>query len=296
MPFRKIKRKDEKTGKDVLDDNGDPIYDDEKFLPNFLGNTTKEADTLYNKYKNTLTGLANKYAMYSHVDEGDLVQEGVIGLARAAREFDVERSSDFNTFAIYKIKDAMREFISKQATDVKIPQYIKEASRLIAKLSKLIDKVSPMKESDYEMVWAESSLFDNESEIIKDINAIRDSLSNLAARSGTTIDQLLERAEMYPADVTDVDDVVYSMGDMSGISIETAEDDIITKIMTEKAIDKLMTVLSKEDYELLYAHYVDGKTVRELGPIYGISAPTMTIRIQNILQSLQKKKEQILMS
>lgn len=295
MPFRNVKLKDPITKKDVLDENGEPVYEDEKFLSHFLGNTKEESESLYKEYITTLTGLANKYSMYSGVDEGDLKQEGIIGLARAMRDFDGKRSDDFNTFAMYKIKDAMREFVAKQATDIQIPQYIKEATRLINKLSKLLEKVNPLKEHDFSQVWSESQMYDDKSEIIKDINDVRDSLLGLASRSGTTVDRLLSRAELYPADVTDVDDVVCTMGDMSNISTESAEDDIVSQIMAYKSVDKLRDILSKDEYDLLYSHFVDGMTVRQLAPIYGITAATITIRIHNILDVLSKKKEQILM-
>lgn len=335
MPFRKTKLKDSATNKDMLDDYGEPMYEDEKFLPFFLGNTKEEAEDMYARYKKTISVLANKYSIYNNVDEKDLIQEGTIGLARAMRDFDNGRSSNFSIFAIYKIKDAMREFVSKQASDIKIPQYIKEATRLIEKLSKLIEKVSPTKEIDFGTTWVESSLFDGKSAIVKDISEVRDSIANLAERAGTTVEQLLERAELYPADKTDIDDIVTSMDDIMDISKVSSEEisagSIVKEAMNREfmakltgyaeydeyedyveyvksveqlpegkkkqdLLDRLNKFIAPKDLQLLYDHYVKGMTVRQLEPIIGIRAASITVRIHTILKSLQKKKEQILMS
>lgn len=295
MPFRKIKVKDPKTNKDKLDKNGEPIYVDEKFLPYFLGNTKEAADKLYKTYASVLSHLARKYAMYNSASEEDLIQEGAIGLARAVRDFDESRSENFNIFAMYKIKDSMREFVAKQGNNVHIPQYIKEATRLILKLTELLNKVSPAKERDFESIWVDSKIYDDESEIIKNINNVRDSLMSLAHRSGTTVDQLLERAELYPSDTTGLEDI-YVVGDLrSTISSELVENDMVAQLTARKSIDKLKEVLTEDDFNLLYAHYVDGMTVRQLEPIIGIKAASITVKIHTILKSIQKKKDQILM-
>lgn len=294
MPFRKIKMKDPKTNEDILDDEGNPIFEDEKFLHGFLGHTKEDGEALYKKYEKVLTGLANKYAVHNHVDAEDVLQEGIIGLARAIRDFDAERSADFNTFALYKIKDAMREFILKQSSNVRVPHYIKETTRLIAILSKLINKLSPNRKTGYLSIWKESSKFEDNSEIIEDIKSVRTNLINLANRSCTTVNQLLKRAELYPADIPHESIETYDAEDPSNIMIKAVEENIISYIMAKNSINKLKKLLSEDDFNLLYLYYVEGLTMRQLEPIFNVTSSAITTRLQNILKTLHNKKDYIL--
>ena len=148
MPFHKSRKrvKNEKTGKMEVVINTDPetgleeeVMEDEWFPQHFLASNAEDAENLYKEYTHYLKMFASKYALYTGLDEDDLFQEAVIGLARASRDFEAERSDEFRTFAIYKIKDALREFVSSQSSDISIPQYIQDAAKLIIKLRKVIE-------------------------------------------------------------------------------------------------------------------------------------------------------------
>jgi len=295
MPFRKIKVKDSKTGKPITDENGEFIYKDEEFLPHFTGYTKEDAENIYKSHKNTIELLANKYSIYTNIDIEDLVQEGIIGLARAIRDWEPNRSETFKIFAIYKIKDAMREYSLKQSQSIRIPQYIKDASVMISKLCKLMDIIGLRYANDVISVWKQSEKCSKDSEVIKDITIVRQNLLNLANRSHTTVKQLLKRAELYSPDTTDIDDLqmIVSMSNKLNFSVE---DDILSKLTTNKSIAKLKAILSEDDYNLLYQYYVEGKTVRDLESIVGIKAASITVKIHNILKGLQKKKDTILMT
>jgi len=284
MPFRKKK---------VKQKDGSVLEVDERFLTHFLAETKAEADDTYKQYKSTLALLASKYASYTGLDEDDLIQEGVIGLARAKRDFEEDRSDTFHTFAIYKIKDAMREYSSKQADDISIPQYIKEAARLVIKLRRVMEMAGLVKTNDFASIWGHSAACDQKSEVIKDITSIRQTIRNLADRSCTSVNQLLERAEMYPAEMAELD--YHPVTGEIAASSDGVEESLIQKLVAGKAVSKLKEILPKEDYELIYAHYSEGKTVRELAPLLGIKASSVTIRIHNVVKELQKKKEQIYM-
>ena len=293
MPFHEKYRKDGR-GNVITDENNDPLVDLEgidynKFPANFLADTKEDADKLYNEYLGTLKFLADKYSKLTGLSSEDFVQEGVIGLARASRDFVSERSSDFNTFAIYKIKDSMREYVSSQGAAIKIPQYIKDTLRLAGKLKKLISTVEPVGHTSFLKIWDISKKYEKSGEIVKDVINIKKSISNLAERSCTSVKQLIERVDLMPSNfdaaVTD-----YNVKDMS----INNEEDLISKISTKKNVKVIKNLLNKSDYELIVAHIVDGRTVRDLAEEAGLSAPTITIRIHNIISELLKKKDAIL--
>lgn len=293
MPFHEKYKKDGR-GNVMRDENNNPIVDLEgvdynKFPTNFLADTKEEADKLYSKYLGTLKFLADKYSRLTGLGSEDFVQEGVIGLARASRDFVSERSNDFNTFAIYKIKDSMREFVSSQGATIKIPQYIKDAIGLTGKLKRLISTVEPIGHTSLLEVWHISKKYEKSGEIVKDATNIRKSISNLAERSCTTVKQLIERAELMPSDLDTVI-IDHNTADIASGS----EEELINRISTRKSIKVIEDLLTKSDYELIVAHIVDGKTVRNLAEETGLSAPTITIKIHNIISELIKRKDVIL--
>jgi len=293
MPFHEKYRKD-KDGNVIKDENNNLIVDLEgvdynKFPKNFLAETKAEADKLYNKYLATLKFLADKYSRLTGLGSEDFIQEGVIGLARASRDFISERSRDFNTFAIYKIKDSMREFVSSQAATIKIPQYIKDAIGLYGKLKRLISTVEPIEHASFMDVWDTSKKYEKSGEIVKDTTNIRKSISNLAERSCTTVKQLIERAELMPSDF-DTTVIDHNTADITNGD----EEELVNRISTRKSIETIKDLLTKSDYELIVAHLVDGKTVRDLAKETGLAAPTVTIKVHNIMSELIKRKDIIL--
>jgi len=61
----------------------------------------------------------------------DLVQEGNIGLMRAADKFDYRRNLKFSTYAVWWIKQAMRRAVYEQNTLIRVPEYMHESARQI---------------------------------------------------------------------------------------------------------------------------------------------------------------------
>ncbi len=298
MPFhQKVVKKADKNGNlqivtTIDPDTGKsiPLTEPETFLPCFLSDTKEEADALYAKFLPTLKLIANKYAAYSNLDSEDFIEEGLIGLARASRDFQTDRSSNFEGFAIQKIKDAMREFSFSQSSNVSIPQYVRNTSRLIHNLQNLLQHagVSNKDLSDYKQIWNQSNVCSEESEIIKEITEIRRLLKDLAARSGTTVERLIEKAEFYPTNAPNIE-ISSINNDVSMISNEWIEDDIVQQLMAEVSIEKIKDLITPEEFDILHHHFVEGKTVRELGPEYGITAATMTIRIHKIVDKIKEK-------
>lgn len=281
MPIREYKVKDEK---------GNVIgIELEKFLTNFIAETKEEADKLYKEYIKTLQLLANKYATFTGIDAEDLVQEGIIGLARASRDFEADRSNNFRIFAIYKIKDAMKEFVISQASNIKVPQYIRDASVLINRLKRIMESVDVLESCSLTDIWLLSSIYESNKDVADDVIRTKQSIFNLADRSGTTTEQLIERAEMIPL-------VVYEKidGGVDKLSGDTEGDKMIQRLSAKRSIDNLKDYLKEDEFNLLVDHYVYGETVRELAGKLGIKAPSVTVRIHNIVQRLNKRKDKIL--
>jgi len=260
-----------------------PIREGEKFCKRFLADTEEEGIKLIKEYDSTLKLLANKASVMTGLDKEDLYQEGIIGLARANRDFDERRSDNFKTFAIYKIKDALREFVTTQSVAIKSPQYTQDALRLASILREQLVKAGEYRYTALVDMWESSSKYLGINSLEVSIRKSRRSLKNLANRSHTSVVQLLERSEMMPSYTVEITDVTGSIVDN-----DLPEDAIINKINAVDLIGRIKEYISEEDYMLLWNRFVEGMTVRELAPMMGISAPHVSGRTQSLLEKLRK--------
>jgi RNA polymerase sigma factor (sigma-70 family) len=281
MPIREREIKNPETGEiDLVP---------EEFNECFLGDTMEEAHATLAEYDYTIKLLANKVSRLSGADEEDLRQEGLLGLARAKRDFEKERSDTFRTFAIYKIKDAMREFVTKQAGNVKVPQYIKDAARLAEAMRKAIGKVKQIDHLPFTEIWKMSQTFEAEDGLVKRVAGLRNSLEMLAQRSCTSVIQLLDRA-----DLSATSEVEITACNPSDLPHEEVENGMIDQLLANECVANIKELLSEEDYTLLHQRYVEERTIRELAPKYGITPESLVARTNNIKNRLLKNKDKIL--
>ncbi|MDZ7378762.1 MAG: RNA polymerase sigma factor RpoD/SigA [candidate division KSB1 bacterium] len=70
---------------------------------------------------------------YTGMPLTDLIQEGNIGLMRAVDKFDYRRNLKFSTYAVWWIKQAIRRAVFEQAALIRVPEYMYESARQVAK-------------------------------------------------------------------------------------------------------------------------------------------------------------------
>jgi RNA polymerase primary sigma factor len=78
-----------------------------------------------------VVSIARRYSIPDHLTLSDLIQEGNLGLLRAAERFDPERGFRFSTYATFWIRQAINIAVTSAMSIVSVPAYILEqAARL----------------------------------------------------------------------------------------------------------------------------------------------------------------------
>ena len=98
---------------------------DEELLAELSGGNDSITDYLCNKYKHLVTREANALYLIG-AEKEDLIQEGMIGLFKAIRDFSSGKESSFYTFARLCIRRQMYHAIeaSKRLKHVPLNSYI----------------------------------------------------------------------------------------------------------------------------------------------------------------------------
>jgi RNA polymerase primary sigma factor len=206
-------------------------------------------ERLVNSNLRLVVSLANRY-QGQELPLLDLIQEGVLGLIRAAEKFDWRRGYKFSTYATFWIRQAIQRGLGNQGRTIRIPIHIGQRERKIGQFEREFHTRHGRGPTLEELVEG-TELTAEDIEEVREVTRTMTSLDRPVGEQGEA-----ELGDLLPSDAP-------------------APEEEVEITLTEEALRRAVELLPEREREVLRLRFgIDGTEpvpLREAGRRLGIS-------------------------
>jgi RNA polymerase primary sigma factor len=240
--------------------------DEEKTLSKrILSGDEHARECLINSNLRLVVKIARGYLTHD-MELIDLIQEGNLGLIKAAEKFDFRKNVRFSTYASFWIKQSIARALSNKSRMIRLPHRKEEKLRKIAKASQRFSKINGRTPDDCEL----SSETKIDAHEIKSIMRLPEKVLSIEATeesSSYSLKSVLQDSKYSPDYI------------------------VMRKYLREKTAEMLEILTEKERDVLLYRYaFINGRkyTLKDIGEKLRISPETVR---QVEMKALKKIRE-----
>jgi len=196
----------------------------------------------------------------------DLIQEGNLGLIKAAEKFDFKKNVRFSTYASFWIKQSIARALSNKGRMIRLPHRKEEKLRKISKASQKLAKLNGQV-PDAEELSSETKIDEREIRSIMRLPEKVLSIESATEGDSYSLQSILQDSKYDPDFI------------------------VMRKYLREKTSEMLQILTEKERRVLMYRYsFINGKkyTLKDIGETLGISPETVR---QIEMKALKKIRE-----
>ena len=183
----------------------------------------------------------------------DLIQEGNMGLMRAAEKYDYKMENRFSTYAAWWIREAIQRAIDEQAREIRVP------NRIAGDMRKVQKKAGELQQT-----------------LGRD--AAPAEIAEKLGMTETEVKQLLSYLQNpVPLETPVGEDGESSLGDLVEDEKESTPEEAVEALMEQEEVSKLLNSLNEREQKVIRLRYGleegDGKphTLEEIGDMLGVT-------------------------